>query len=100
MGNSSQIPHPEKNPQLCKADYMCNAVFAVAKIELALYIGEGASLHESALVAQHMQEAINRAYHAAIQEAGLNITGPLTKPPVFGEGLRDDNPFNPDPDES
>lgn len=100
MENPPKPPHPERNPQLCKADYMRNAVFSVAKMELALYIGEGASLHEAALVARHMQESIQRAYHAAVQEAGMDITGPFPEPPMFGQGLSDDNPFNTDPDEA
>lgn len=89
-----KLPHPERNPQLSKADYMHKAVFSVAKMELALYIGEGASLHEAAIVARYMQECIQQAYHAAVKEAGLDITGPFPEPPEFGRGLNNDNPFN------
>jgi hypothetical protein len=92
--DSNQLPHPERNPSYSKADYIRNAVFAVAKIEFGLYIGEGASLHEAAHLAQHLQECIHRAYHVAIQEAGIDITSLPPEPPQFGEGLSDDNPFN------
>ena len=89
----NQPAHPERNPQYSKSDYMRNAIYAVAKMELALYMGEGGSLPEAAMLARHMQDAIHRAFHAAIQEAGVDITGPFPDPPQFGQDLSDDNPF-------
>lgn len=95
----NQPAHPEKNPQYSKADYIRNAIYAVAKMEMALYMGEGASLPDTAILARQLQDAIHRAYHAAISEAGIDITGPYPAPPTFGEGLSDDNPFaGPSPD--
>ncbi len=91
--NPAQPPHPERNPAYSKADYGRNAVYAVAKMQLVLYLGEGASLQEAAFLAQQMGECIHRAYHAALQESGHNITGPAPEPPPFGMGLSDDNPF-------
>lgn len=93
MENPMQPPHPERNPQYSKADYIRNSVFAMAKVELALYIGEGASLQEAAMLTQQLQQCLQRAYHLAIQEAGLDVAGPSPDPPNFGEGLSDDNPF-------
>lgn len=95
--------HPETNPQYSKADYIRNAIYAVAKMEMALYVGEGANLTETAVLARQLQDAIHRAYHAAITEAGIDITGPHPDPPQFGQGLSDDNPFSgpgsaPEPD--
>lgn len=85
--------HPETHPQYSKADYIRNAIYAIAKMEMALYMGEGASLPETAMLARNLQDAVHRAYHAAIQEAGVDITGPYPAPPQFGQDLSDDNPF-------
>ncbi len=93
MENPMQPPHPERNPQYSKADYIRNGVFAYAKVELALYLGEGASLQETAILAGQLQQCLQRAYHLAIQEAGLDIAGPSPAPPEFGEGLDPNNPF-------
>ncbi len=90
-----QLPHPDHNPSFSKADYGRNAVFAVARVQLLLYIEEGASLQEALVLAQHMCECIHRAYHAALQQAGHDIVGPAPEPPPLGEGLSDDNPFSP-----
>lgn len=88
------MPHPEQQPMYTKSDYIRNMVFAPAKVGLLLYIEEGASLHELRLLAQELQESIQRAFHCAVQEAGFNVGGPFPDPPTFGEGLSDDNPFN------
>jgi len=92
----TQLPHPDRNPSFSKADYGRNAVFAVAKVQLMLYIEEGASLQEALGLGQQMCECIHRAYHAALHEAGHNLIGPAPEPPPFGMGLSDDNPFSPD----
>lgn len=96
MGDEKKLPHPENNPQYSKADYIRNSIFALTRMELALYIGEGGSLPEAAALAQQLQACIQRAYHAAIQEAGIDIAGPITDPPTFGEGLDPNNPFGSD----
>lgn len=96
MADQKKLPHPENNPQYSKVDYIRNAVYALVRMELALYIGEGASLPKAAALAQQLQECIQRAYHAAIQEAGIDITGPMPDPPPFGEGLDPNNPFGSD----
>ena len=92
-------PHPDTNPHYSKADYMRNAVYGVAKIQLALYMNEGANLHEAGYMVQELQQCIERAYHSAVQEAGIDILGPPHDPPDDGHGLSDDNPFAPSDDE-
>jgi hypothetical protein len=85
--------HPDRNPLYSKADYIRNAVFAVAKMHLTLYLSEGANLHEAAVIGKQLQECIHRAYYAALQDAGLDVVGKPPDPPPFGMGLSDDNPF-------
>lgn len=84
-------PHPNQNPQYSKADYIRNSVFAIAKVNLALYLGEGANLHEAALLAGDLQQAIKIAYHSAVTEAGFNITN--QPPPESKDEFSEGNPF-------
>ena len=93
--DQNKLPHPERNPVYSKADYARNSVYSVAKMNLALFIGEGGSLQEAALIAQQMSDCIHRAYHAALHEAGIDVTGMPPDAPNFGMGLSDDNPFDP-----
>ena len=91
----NKTPHPEGNPSYTKSDYIRNSMFANARMMLALYITEGATLHEAVALTRQLQDCIQRAYHAAVQEAGFDLGGPYPTPPNFGEGLSDNNPFNP-----
>lgn len=93
--DQNKQPHPHRNPIYSKGDYARNNVYTVAKMNLALMLGEGASLVETAQLAQQMCDAVHRAYHAALIEAGHDITGPPPESPPFGMGLSDDNPFDP-----
>jgi len=91
----NKSPHPESNPIYSKADYIRNAVFAIVKMELALYIGEGASVPEAVKITRELQQCVQRAYHVAVQEAAYDVGGPFPQPPEFGADLSDDNPFYP-----
>lgn len=84
-------PHPDHNPQFSKSDYIRNSVFAIAKMNMCLYLSEGANLQETAKLAQHLQEAIKLAYHSALQDAGVNTTGQPPTPP--SDNFSDGNPF-------
>lgn len=86
--SDTPTPHPENNPQFSKSDYIRNNVFVVAKMSMCLYLSEGANLHETARLAQHLQEAIKLAYHSALQDAGIDVTG---QPP--SDNFSDGNPF-------
>ena len=62
---------------------------------MALYLAEGASLPETGTLAQQLQEVVHRAYHAAVSEAATDVTGIPPAAPPWGEGISEDNPFNP-----
>ena len=82
-------PHPNQNPQYNKSDYIRNTVFTVAKMNMSLYLTEGASLQETAELANHLQQAISLAYHSALKDAGVEVAGEPPAPENFSEG----NPF-------
>ena len=92
---TESIPHPDSNPEYTKSDYIRNSVYVVAKVAFALLLAEGAGVHEVANLGRSLQETIARAFHSAIEDAGVNLAGPAPEAPEFGQGLSDDNPFNP-----
>ncbi len=90
--NDTKRPHPEDSPNLRKADYICNSVFQLAKINLSLYLFEGASLQETARLAEHLKTCIDAAYDFAVQDA-KHVAQASDNPTEFDQDLDPNNPF-------